>query len=1846
MPKTSYRSPQPSLSGNRRILLIASYLNGGRDAARTAQRFGVAPQLVAQLLAEIKAQGLIAWCMAQRASDLSSSRNQELLQAEAESGGRLQQELEQLNLFHIDAFRLASGAALERHYFTLEAVAKLFHVPKSDVFNFQRKLRAQGYDKWLAQYTKQDIALVQPEVKVTMSPFLTDTAPRPERSRAAHPPVNSAGAANEPTKQAASSMSGERRIHITLAALSRARTVTDLSLRFQLPATQIVAWQQEAQAQGVYQWCYAQRKRDEADPKAILKIAGERLQAKHQLDAYTQAYAQVIAVGAVLDQKVSVAKAAKILGLNEEGVKRLVKQAQGRERAAWAKQLLASVPKPTASKSIFAPATYKSPRKTSTDAPNSTVPHQPRVFSSKQAPAPMPASKQGSAGSGAAPASAATANIAQIASQSGRPLNSAPAATPSAATASAAPAPRVFGAHTAQQAEQQAAVKPAGSSAAADLSGASVHNHKSHRLSKLKSHQTLLAAQSLQSGAQATSSVSAAAQAGTINLTGADRISLLAAYVDKQFSLSKLTASSGLSADELAQLEAEAKEQGLIKWCLEQHRRDQGQKLKSSLNLYVSCDIPWFTDAALSAVRMQQYSLETVAAILNLDQDELRAQLESQPLSQAKSTVSRTPPESAAAQSKRATATTTQVQILSAPAPELKTPTAVLAAGPASAAASSAHAASAAGKDLAAKDSAAQQKLVAAQASVVATASNVAIAPNVVAANVKTYSASTTQPQPAQPQAAPRASGEQIIFSHPPVDEISAPEAHLASLSQSMATLAATAPRTPVKFKYPKQAQAQQVVTASLMATTSFNQTSAHKSSANQVATGSDTVRAAPAEESAASITAAAPQLSGVDRIRLVAALSTDPCDYDKLQAESGLSREQLEALQHEALAQGLIPWCQAQHQLDQEHHAQAQLPQLKQKVDCTASDLFGQAAAEAVHAQGLSPEQVAQLLLFEHAEDVAALVELYYPDSEAQAPQETPVAAPAVRTSGAGATDLKPVAVTEASAAPIKASPAAVPETTQSDATVPAAATSSVESSQDAAAEAVALVAPVAASAKTSSDSVPETTPADVAVAHTANTSTFGAQSPANQAVDAAVTVVAAVESSVQNSAGSVPKPTAAPTVTATNAFGPAPAVPSHEDRPVMVNPAQAAGSAAQDAPPDAAAAALSALNGASRIALAAAFLSGKFTPEQLVHAAPGLTPDALTRLKAELKATDLLEWCIDQRYLDQKQGLGSQLTLPPELLVERAALVEFRAAAVQGVLTKKMAAAQMAALLDLAESSVTTWVQEAEAQGYEAWLETTRERLQQAQERAVTVSSEPQLRPVSGRRLIELVAAHYAKGFSPRLLGQIAGVSQSALEAQLVQLKAQGLYAWCHSQCLADRNDPKFSQLLAREDEHPLPPDFQVERRSLAPFKHAALQALRAPGVSPEAVGDILGLDPVQIKAWFLAEASTPVAPVAPVASAAPTKPAPAAARADTDAAAPELAGTQRVNVLIELLECEQAGIDHESVCRAYGLSATAATALIKEAGAMGLVAWCEAQAEPERAASDRAPVPPRDGSLLTAFQLAAVEAVLKQGRSVATVASLLHLPRGQLATWSSQAMIQGFEHWAQSFDPRSQDLALGAQYWEEEQALAEQEEPGDAPQVAAAPPDELISPELKHTALQAVQEQGHSPELVAQIMGLNLEQLKAWLKPTAATTPTSLPTAVPGKSDANLSNLSGERCLRIVAAYRSAQLSSAELCARYQVSEVQVRSLVQAAQQQGLISWAKAQRERDDRSAEAAALARRDCVQLGLDLKLDEVAGLRYEAARAVLQDGMAAVAVAALLGLRLPQLMAWVQEAQDH
>lgn len=1735
MSKTFYRPPQPSLSGNRKILLIASYLACGRDVVRTAQRFGVAPLLVSQLLAEIKAQGLLAWCMAQRASDLSSSRHQELLQAEAESGGRLQRELEQLNLFHIDAFRLASGAALERHHFTPEAVAKLFHVPESDVFKFQRKLRAQGYDKWLVQQSAQDIALVQPDKKVTMSQFLTDTAPRPERRRAAHPPINSAGAAHLFGEgHSAQPMSGERRIHITLTALSQVQTLSDLSARFQITAMQIEAWQQEAQAQGVYQWCYEQRKRDEADQDTILTIARERLQAKHQLDAYTQAYAQVIAVGAVLDQKVSVAKAAKILGLNEEELKRLVKQAQGRERAAWSQQLLASVPKPTAPKSIFAPTTYKSPRQTSTDAPNSTAPHQPRVFGAHK-------SQQSSAPNSEAPGSGAAA----------------------------APAPRVFSEHTSHPTKQQAATataaaathgtaaQPAELSAAAALApaGNSTLNHKSHRLSKLKSHQTLLAAQSLQSGAQATATAAAQAVSTTVQpvapkLNGSDRISLLAAYVDKQFSLSKLTESSGLSAAELAQLEAEAKEQGLIDWCIAQHRRDQGQKLEPALNLVVSCDIPWFTAAALSAVRAQQYSLETVAAILNLDQDELRAQLESQPLSQAKSAASTSRSEPAAAEPK---GTITQVQVLSAPAPELKT-SPVASVRPATAV-------TAVGKGAAAQQT---SKLAPTQAKVAAAATQVQAAPQFApAAQPKPVAPRPTPPQPV----APRAPGEQISFGHPPVVELSAPEAHLTSLSQSMATLAAMAPRTKVKFKYPNQVQLESAVTAAAKAESTPAQASA--------GAGAETT---------------APQLSGVDRIRLVAALSTDPCDYAKLQAQSGLSRAQLEALQHEALVQGLIPWCQAQHQLDQEHHAQAQLPQLKLKVDCTASDLFGQAAAEAVHAQGLSPEQVAQLLLFENAEDVSVLVDLYYSDAADKAPQATPAVAPTEHSTGAGAPAQDAAALSEGSLSPTasaQTNAASVSETTQPDAAAPA------------------------------DTCVTETAPAAAAGPEPAQPQAAAASAP--NVAAAPVTGAAPLKAS----SAAAPQPAASTSAPASNAVGSAPAVPPPEARQVMVSPAPAAGSVAPDTAPDAAAAALSALNGASRIALAAAAFSGKFTPEQLAHAAPELTPDALTRLKAELNATDLLEWCIDQRYLDQKQGLGSQLTLPPELLVERAALVEFRAAAVQGVLTKKMAAAQVAALLDLAESSVTTWVQEARTQGYEAWLETTRERLQQAQERAATVSSEPQLRPVSGRRLIELVAAHYAKGFSPRLLGQIAGVSESALEAQLAQLKAQGLYAWCQSQYLADRTDPELARLLALEAEHPLPPDFQVERMSLAPFKQAAVQALRAPGNSPEAVGAILGLDPVQIKAWFLAEASAPAA-----------------------SAAPELVGTQRVNVLIELLECEQAGIDHESVCRAYGLSAPAATALIKEAGAMGLVAWCEAQAEPERAASDRAPVPPRDGSLLTAFQLAAVEAVLKQGRSVATVASLLHLPRGQLATWSSQAMIQGFEHWAQSFDPRSQDLALGAQYWEEEQALAEQEEPGDAPQIAAAPPpDELIAPELKRTALQAVQEQGHSPELVAQIMGLKLEQLKVWLKPTTLTTATTL-TAAPDKSGANLSNLSGERCLRIVAAYRSAQLSSAELCARYQVSEAQVLSLVQAAQQQGLISWVKAQRARDDRSAKAAALARRDCVQLGLDLKVDEVAGLRYEAVRAVLQDGMAAVAVAALLGLRLPQLMAWVQEAQDH
>ncbi|HIV55849.1 MAG TPA: hypothetical protein H9898_08700 [Candidatus Anaerobiospirillum stercoravium] len=1364
-----------NLSGNRRILLIAAYLASGRKVEATAERFGVTPQVVTTLLAEVEAQGLVPWCQQQRILDYSSSQAQ-ALRAQEQNDSIAQSLGRNPDLATIDAFRLAMGAALSVYQLDPTSVANLFDLPPTVVFNLQRKVRAQGFESWSQDFSRADLDLVQPHKKMlsTLVPQPPKpSAPKGERlslkpnAKFTRPNAgafngNTIAAAATPTSPLAMSgqASGERRIFITLTALSGAQTAQTLAARFKVAVSDIEAWVAAARQQGLLEWCQAQRKLDE-EPQMVLLLARERMQAQPKFDARTFALMQVTAVKAVLSQGLTQAKVIKIFGLADSALDKWVAQAQERGLAAWSAQITAAANQAVA------------------------------------------------------------------------------AAEPEPPTASAPKTPRVFTAAPTVEPESESEPEPESESEPEPESAS-------------ESDQT-------ESG-----------------LTGADCIRVLAAYLSQQYSVPELTAASGLSAADLKRFKREVKEQGLIAWCLAQHKRDQDSTRPSAFKLQVDCNhLDLFIETAVEGVRSQHFTAEQVAAILLLDAAE-------------------------------------------------------------------------------------------------------------VAAWVDLY-------------------------------------------QQEDTTMSQPQPETP-----------------------------------------------APQDQS---------------------------------------------------------------------------------------SDL------------------------------AAKLAQLY----------------------------------------------------------------------------------------------------------------------------------------------------------------------------PYLTAPAHDAPGAHQR----------SRITGATRVALAAAFLSGKFNRGELLQASasddfPAYVFENTRRdLRRNLQEGSLLPWLIQQHSSDQRAGFGHQPKLKEQFLIDRAALPEFRVAAVEGVLEHQLPYEQVAALCGVRPDEVASWVKDAQAQGFKAWRQAQCQLYHSfEQQQELPREATAGLLKISGRRRIDLLAAWLSGGFTQSDLAQAAGTSLGPIKNMISSIKEKGLYEWCQIQRLIDQHHSGAARILSAEQQHPLEPVMMIDRATLPQFKEAALDAVRHHGATVEEAGQVLGLEPKQIQAW-LADAE-----VEPQANTG----AESAAAASVVTLPDELSGAQRINLLIELLLCEQAAVSYEGVCRTYQLSADVAAALLRAVEAEGLFNWCEAQRQRDENQPLKMQVTVHDGGVVDAFKVAAVEAVLKHGRSVATVAQILSLKRSELAVWSSSAMVQSFDQWVQNFSARSRALALGYQgagHAAQPQAKLQAEvasATAPKPQIvsAAAPAGaqaqgkqtqlnnanrysgnrriaivaavlagvqmaqiaracpisnpsisrfvknarekglfawcqqqrlsdltkadcaELLAqeaqqhcslleldyheiPEFKQAALQAVQ-QGHDPKEVASVLGLDLERLQAWLNPAAAPTaqatsgakpeaqPDTKPAATPAQGAASAvaadpavtpsavssaevsADLSGERCIRIVGAYLSAQFTGAQIAAHYQVSEEQVLSLVREAQQEGLVAWAQAQRKRDESSEAAQRRAESDRLKPGLDLDYGSIEPFRLASILAVQHLDLSPIEVAGLFNLRLSQVITWVSQFQ--
>ena len=959
--------------------------------------------------------------------------------------------------------------------------------------------------------------------------------------------------------------------------------------------------------------------------------------------------------------------------------------------------------------------------------------------------------------------------------------------------------------------------------------------------------------------------------------------------------------------------------------------------------------------------------------------------------------------------------------------------------------------------------------------------------------------------------------------------------------------------------------------------------------------------------------------LTGADCIRVLAAYLSQQYSVPELTAASGLSAADLKRFKREVKEQGLIAWCLAQHKRDQDSTRPSAF---KLQVDCNHLDLFIETAVEGVRSQHFTAEQVAAILLLDAAE-VAAWVDLYQ----------------------------------------------------QEDTTM--------------------------------SQPQPET------------------PAPQDQSSDLAAKLA--------------------------------------QLYPYLTAPAHDAPGAHQR----------SRITGATRVALAAAFLSGKFNRGELLQASasddfPAYVFENTRRdLRRNLQEGGLLPWLIQQHSSDQRAGFGHQPKLKEQFLIDRAALPEFRVAAVEGVLEHQLPYEQVAALCGVRPDEVASWVKDAQAQGFKTWRQAQCQLYHSfEQQQELPREATAGLLKISGRRRIDLLAAWLSGGFTQSDLAQAAGTSLGPIKNMISSIKEKGLYEWCQIQRLIDQHHSGAARILSAEQQHPLNPVMMIDRATLPQFKEAALDAVRHQGATVEEAGQVLGLEPKQIQAWLTDAEVEPQANTG----------AESAAAASVVTLPDELSGAQRINLLIELLLCEQAAVSCEGVCRTYQLSADVAAALLRAVEAEGLFNWCEAQRQRDENQPLKQQVTVHDGGVVDAFKVAAVEAVLKHGRSVATVAQILSLKRSELAVWSSSAMVQSFDQWVQNFSARSRALALGYQgaghaaqpqaklqaevasatapkpqivsaaafagaqaqgkqtqlnnanrysgnrriaivaavlagvqmaqiaracpisnpsisrfvknarekglfAWCQQQRLSDLTKADCAELLAqeAQQPCSLLEldyheiPEFKQAALQAVQ-QGHDPKEVASVLGLDLERLQAWLNPAAAKTaqatsgakpeaqPVTKPAATPAQGAASAvaadpavtpsavssaevsADLSGERCIRIVGAYLSAQFTGAQIAAHYQVSEEQVLSLVREAQQEGLVAWVQAQRKRDESSEAAQRRAESDRLKPGLDLDYGSIETFRLASILAVQHLDLSPIEVAGLFNLRLSQVITWVSQFQ--
>lgn len=294
-----------SCEGTRRITLLAGLLSGkyGKLVA-TATYFHVGRLTLKRIWDEAQAQGLFAWCAAQRQAERCEF---------------------DFDLSQVPVFKLAAAHAVLTQGYSAAEVAAVLGQSVATIEAWCTTAQEVGLATWAQEIAPEQRALVAPEF-----------APLPSAEQAG------AGSADKRTASPGKkrgdhrrSTSGARSIAIVAYYLSGLKSSRELSQELGLTAARITALARAAQQQGLIVWCAEQRARDQIQEVTPELLAFEAAHPLPEPDWEQLPLFKIAAVETVRAKTMSITQVAQALQLQSSQVSAWCHAAQEQGFESW-----------------------------------------------------------------------------------------------------------------------------------------------------------------------------------------------------------------------------------------------------------------------------------------------------------------------------------------------------------------------------------------------------------------------------------------------------------------------------------------------------------------------------------------------------------------------------------------------------------------------------------------------------------------------------------------------------------------------------------------------------------------------------------------------------------------------------------------------------------------------------------------------------------------------------------------------------------------------------------------------------------------------------------------------------------------------------------------------------------------------------------------------------------------------------------------------------------------------------------------------------------------------------------------------------------------------------------------------------------------------------------------------------------------------------------------------------------------------------------------------------------------------------------------------------------------------